>query len=918
MKNGAAYTFLRNLQLDSNRVWQVILFSTILSIPAWSNDQPAVEQLNFQVYFPTSIFDRKDNILSELLFQLPSQFPQFKLNTIGRGIHASLIYLDETNLNELRKIAKLFSQMDRTLLKEYNLDGTYSVLDTENIEIITVGHSQMRFLALRPHREFIEWRTRFFKLLADRAPQLLEKHKAHRNLGDRALDPDGFHISILQYEVGGHSYPITESEAEIAKTKLKTLIQSTIAQYKQAHGGQSPKVEFSLTQNPMIVAEAPRSLALSSETVLGYKQSPGGTPVINPIIRWSMNRPGEDPEIHNRTPIEIKTSDLLDGKIKFSIPNLSSSLNISQYQETPPVQIEELKKLLSPKLRQALEVEIERGNLPPSKMPSLVSTFDPTQNHFFVTSAYHPLLNPRKSFSILSTAEKIRLHSTEEVSSGLALYASSVREDILNPGDYDLLINSLVYVPDQISTQEEIDQYVAHQFAKVVFGQLFEQVKNGQIAITEMRIGSDATLGVPYENPIKALESNPYFSQADLLSNQLPYKGHVFTLEEAILSKDFIKGKVDLKLADGSRAELSLQFLIGYHHRGNNYFFQNEGLKGVGTLMRTAVYDGPESFAIATALARPQEFYRIQRGGLYPYAIRDLVQAAFPDWVTGTNTLTPLETSPIWNSKFLKKFYNFIVLMSRSGNHLEAKLFDEVVQFLKQNGMEIDSNFQLEPLIERLKKSFNHPYLKLVNALKRNVNDLSEYNERKVMFTHDQWQNRIVEIKHSLAEINLLIVNQSIQSSPQFTEALNNFTHLIELAEHESTPEKASLFIIRDEHYDTLVNFEHKLAILEGKIVTKYEPTLTPQDLMLIQTTAAVLPHFYIKYLQDYSVEPDYKIKLTLQLLGINPTPLNVTRMKSASRIWIKLSKSALISQQKDLYNKPGRFSDCSSVLQSQ
>ena len=118
--------------------------------------------------------------LAEVLKVVSERFPHLKLNTVGRGLHSTLLYLDDLTFEEAREFGRFWERLDRETLARYSLLESFRIVDSENIELVVVG-TRSRFIALKPHPEMIRWQMNFWRLVEDLAPKFFERHKAHRN-----------------------------------------------------------------------------------------------------------------------------------------------------------------------------------------------------------------------------------------------------------------------------------------------------------------------------------------------------------------------------------------------------------------------------------------------------------------------------------------------------------------------------------------------------------------------------------------------------------------------------------------------------------------------------------------------------------------------------------------------------------------
>lgn len=893
---------------------------TIASVtPAqWKAGQDNKLAVTLQVAFPTILFDRTENIFSEIFNKIPQNFPGLKLNTIGRGMHSTLAYLEGMKLEGVKEVIRFFESLDRATLERYDLLNEVHVFDAANPEFVVVG-TQSKFLALKPHSEFVQWQMRFYQLLADKAPQLLEKHLSHRNFG-KTIDPNSIHISLIQW---GERYGIglSETEVEALKSKMKALFGAEVQAFEARHG-RLPEVKFSLKTHPVELVLPPRSIQSGSDVVVAIKAEGDGQPTISQVVRWQIDQQGKDSGLDDYGDghgtagafIELRTQDFMSGAEKPYDEILEDKAWIEKPRSFDPEPIESFRQRLRPEIARIFDLGIRM--LSPTKLPAPVLTTDISrQNRFYVTTQTHPRLEPEKGFAALENARGLQLHSTDGVSIGVGLYASSIRKEIKNPGDLDMLVNSVVHVPDSIQSIEEAEAHAVRKFVQVTIGQLRELAKKGKIAFTELRLGSDATMGIPFDDVIAGLEENPYLSEEDIIKGEFKDKtGKVWSLEQLVALGDFMKGKVDLFTEHG-RIDISLQFLAGYEWKGAMYTFQRNGIKGIAPLVRTGMYDGAESSAIAISLSRVFDYYASQKGPIVARAIRDLMKAAFghSKSING-GTPAPVEAEPLWNSKFVKKFYNFLIMLRSSGLGLDDIFFKETKAVFERQATGMPEGFTIAQLVDHLLGAINQDLLKTINTLKRNVNDFREYNERAQHFRPDQWAERLRETASLLEEIEADIDSGLLDVTSEFSASMREFQDLFKKAKRQSTVERSIQYLGRKRLFDPLLRFEDMLTVVDGSIVAKRgsHGELTSFDREFVKALTAHSPHFLVRYLMTRSQDADAKMRWTLRLMGISPiyanphtkVDLSVEMMKSFSSRLESMSKDEIAAAQKKFFSK--------------
>ncbi len=798
----------------------------------WENAKARPLPATLQISFFTTLFDKND-VFSYVFSQVPRHFPDFKLNTIGRELHATLLYLNGLTLDATREFVQFFSTLDSLALEAYGLLDPVQVFDSENIEIIEIGRKS-KFLALKPHRELIEWQRRFYKLLSEKAPHLLNHHQG-------SLDPEQSHISVIQWNI---DQGFSDEKIAKAKAKVKELFQDAIARFKQ-QTGKSPEIKFSLNVQGVELVTAPASIHTPPVSILTFKTDASLRPVTSTVGRWSII----DPLTGFIKVVEFDMDKLRNGDpASYQLSDSSNGVLDTSLIQAPPVEAEVFKANLPDRLKKIFEDSIH--TLSPTQYPAVMG------DTLYFTRYRHQKLDPLKAIPVFKKAHELGLKSTEHASIGLAVYASSVREDILNPSDYDMLLNTLIHVSNSARTIDEAEKIAAEVFVKEVLSQLLVLVRKGVVSIQELRVGSEATMGLPYQNILDALEANPYLTEQDILSGYFKDKtGKVWTIEELVSLGDFIKTKLDYMDGNHHRTNFSLQFVVGFEWQGQIRILNASGLKGIPPLMRTAVYDSAESFAVAAALSRPSTYYSIQKGPVIPKAIRDLQNAAKH---YQENEITVYV-------KLIKKIYNFFILLSQSGLGLEEIFFKEV-----QNRADIPPEYSLLEFMDELVKSINQTPFKVLNELRRNVNDLREYNERGQVFDEAQWQAHRLEMVALIGVLKGLLIQYPTLKNQHLTETLIKFENFLSKTQGLSF-HKASLYLKEKRLHKLFYGFELELLKLEQMFLvhTSTPAALSEKSLAFIQVLLKKSPEIYLDYLAARSQEAGGKLEWTLKYLGL-------------------------------------------------
>jgi hypothetical protein len=806
-----------------------------------------------QVAFPTIMADRNKNPFERLFELIPSHFPNFKLNTLGRNLHSTILYLDGLSVDKAREIIAFMKGANPALLARYNLVGRFKYFDpSQPVEMFITGN-RTRFIAYKPHREFIEWQSRFWAFLKDHYPELLAWHMSHRGLGEELINPEHAHMSLAQYQAEGSVYapgeepsgyagPVLNPQQGAAEAlRMQELLQGIVDDMK-SQGLPLESLYFDTSEQPLELVAPPESIFNPPLPFVTFITKNGRYSASNVGVLKVTTADGQ-----NRRVVEFNINNLVSGQ--GPVTELRDDFVFDWFPESrryPALTEAEFKSRLSPRMQEVMTRSYL--TLSPTKHPAVVT--DTGGKEYFITNMTHPMLKPEKTFSILGSLRPYLPDSNESVSVGSALYASSGREEILNPGDADVLVNSLIHVPSEVDTFEAAERYAVQHFVQHVLGHFLNKCREGSMAFIELRIGSRYTMG-DYnvnEDLVEALMDNPYLSEQDLMRGYWTDRnGRQWTIEQLVALGDFLKGKVDLFNADGTRTELSLQFLSGFSWRGSTHFMQRNGLKGVPPLMRTAVYDDARSFAVASTLARPSDYVGIRRGPLLARAIGDLLKAVYPN--NHFDERPPVLSQPLWSSKTLKKMYNFIVLLQRSNLGLDEYFLTETRRVLEREGRWTEG-YNFKHLKDVLLVAVNQDAIRLLNALKRNVNDLREYNERSHTLRRDQWESRKSEIQDQIRELDELLSSEVVTPGRQFRAAYDAFKATFERADQMSSASRAIRFMRSRARYNELLDFENALVELEDHFNASAfsRAAITEADQLFLQTMVSYSPLFLYRY----------------------------------------------------------------------
>ncbi len=831
-----------------------------------------------QIPFHTSLYKRSSDVLSGLLGRLPDFFPELKLSVIFRGPHITLNYLDNISLFEVVSIASFFRDLTAADLQAYDLGGTIEVFDFENPEFTVIGHTS-RFIALKPSAQFISWAGRLYALFGEKLPWVIKRHLEKTR--ETAIDAERAHLSLLQFGAGIGT-DLSSADIELAIAKLKTVIAEQVRLTK-GRGG-STKLFFSLESTPVELVSAPRSRYEHPLSLAALRINADLTPVSSAVGRFVISNPEDD---RFSVPVEFNTH-----TVKPRLRTDSAGRLQEAAQDYPAMAPGEFESHLSPSVRNVYRRAIR--NLSPTKRPAEVSAGAFPTTKLFVSTLAHPRLSPEKASEPLKLLRALDFGSDGEVSSGGALYASAVRKDVQNPADYDFLVNSVVHVPSSVATLAEAQAFAFRKFSQYLQRKLRNAVAQGKIYISELRMGSPVTMGYEDEGELGAYEANPYLTQDDVLAGAFTDEhGKRWTLEELVATGGFFKGKVDLILRAGDgtvrRQELSLQFFSGFEWREELYTIQRFDLKGVPPLMRTAVFDGADSYALAAALSATADYYSVQKGTLVARAIRDLL-ARFRK-VPGVLT-APVLSEPLWEPKTLKKVANFVQLLESSGLGLGEVFFEETKAILIAEGR-WQAGYTYATLLGSIGKVINQATFGEFNRMKRVINDLREFLERRQTLSHEAWQTRYAELMRSFQVINAGILSGQILVTPKFHTAL---TRLERALTDTGTAALDDIF-----HYD-LLELEREVSVVESMNVINQG--LTEFDRVFMQTMLGYAPHIYYRFLLARSLNSNEFLDWEFKMIGISADPRSRTLMNDLATGMHALTRAEFAQRQWAVFDR--------------
>lgn len=777
-----------------------------------------------EVLFDTTFFDLERSFLAKLLSEIPSKFPEYKLNTVARGLHSTVLYLEDLTLEETFSLISRLKNASPHLIEKYNLNRKVMVVDPQKVDLGLIGVVNV-FLAIKPHAEFIQWQKDFWSYLKEVAPDLVEKHRKHRYLGDKALTDEAIHISLIQWDTDLRG-PMPEHMKTAMVSRMKGLMGEI---NRKAH--YSP-VYFSMADNGLKLVTPPKSILNKPINVASIRINySSNTFETSPIVRWEIETVGGKKRV-----VEFHPSPSSNGIAAQSNNDKFNRSWLQAQQSFEQFPFSDLVLKLPSALRGLATENLLR--IQPSYVPALHDfngMIQPSLENFgdqgfFTTNQTHPFLTPSKAVESFSIIDSLQLRSTGRMNLGAAIYASSVRLDVDNPGDVDMLFNTIIHVPNEIQDFETARRQAVRTLLEDFFTQIDLLIKDEVIHISEYRVGSLATMGYDGMDSLKGLSDNPYLTERNYLERKFTdNKGKTWSLEELLLLEDFSKLKIDV-FKDGKRYELSLQLLIGFNWKGHVYSLQRSALKGVMPLMRTAIYRNAESYAVAILLQKPSALYVTQKNSIViPRTFVDLTKATSRA-DSGVFRLT---------GKFLKKFYNFFMFLENSGLGLDHYFFTQINKMLQKDGKpEVSS---IDDLIAFARKIFNDPFFKHSNHLKRIFNDFTEYNER------GQGMHEI-QVRHRLSELKV-VTDQMVHFLP--AEKLKPFLQFSQKMARMSAGEQVGFFLSPSQRA-YLQELEKQSARLED---FQYENLTSGMNISHFRNFLVYFmnhfPRMYVKYFKD-------------------------------------------------------------------
>ena len=893
---------------------------------AWNQAQITNLHSILQVSFATNLFRRETDLFSEVMNQLPETLPEAKLTSLLWGVRVPLLNLNTLSLSEAKDLAKTFASLTPAELEKYHLLTPTLVFDpTKPLHIdtaLSADGKKYRFI-LRPDPAFVDWVTRFRGMIHDKLPALYAQHFE----GGEARS--GIGIPILDWtDQQGDPLPVENMEA--ARQKVENLFQAAEIHVVGINRGKEKTniepVRFDWSRQPIDLVTPPDKGDAPPTPLFTFKANPT-THTVEPseVSRWiaeGLDTPGELEGVDERfaatakrSVVEMDTSKLLSGSTTpyrdyLDDPSVISESWLPSKKEFKTMGRGAFLRQIPEALRPAYEREwakLKAGTLPaPVRTSKEVGKSEIT---LFVANKSHPKLAEEKGLSLVPLAKRLMLPPDKGISSGIMLYGSSTRAEHLNPSDSDLILNSLVHVPDSVSSYEEARKYAEQSFVKNILGHYVELAKAGAISFSELRLGSDKTMGHQEEaggGPFTSYESNPYLSQEDILRGYYtdPKTQKHWSLEDLTSLGDFSKAKFELysKGPDGknTRQEVSLQFLTGFDWKGQTYFIRKNGLKGApSSLLTTGIYYGAESYGTAAVLSRTVDFYVSQRGPMLARAIGELLQ-------TGYEHSPPnLLSDPVWKTKYIKNFYSYLVLLKRSGLRLDEIFFEQTKKFMEANGT-WDESMTFPKFVDEILKTFNKPESRIIGRIKRVANDFAEFHERNQTMLPAQLQVRLQELmgpEGSFAQFDHLLKERKVTLPGTTLDTLHRFEDACERLEKAQGSSKA---VLLKEIGDSGIFEKSENALLDVDVHFNLDPGasahLSKPVRDIVRTMTALSPHMYSDYLESRLQTSDADLKLTYELMGIRGSPENIATMQKLNRLLEQGKTKELSQAQRSLF----------------
>lgn len=802
-----------------------------------------------QISFPSHLIDKDRNILGHIASVIPKHFPHLKLNTLGRRFHSTLVYLDDLDKNSIYEFFEVLKKLPPEVIQKYELDKTVLLIDPERIEFSVVG-TQSQFLALKPHPEFIAWQMRFWEMLKEHAPNIYKKHQAHRNLGGNATSEHAVHISLFQW---GEKFGLKLSDSEIES--MKKLMRDEITKAHQVH--QFAKLYFNPKNHNIQTVLPAMSLAEPPFVVSAFKVKPSQFK-FSDVYRWRQVQQKEEVSVSE---YDSKTRQESHGKDTL----------MTAFRVYPSFDVQSKEQVLLPQNK--ILWHRVKSQVPESLQPSEMKS---QGMEVYFPSYFNADRDPARAFEVFDKIKNLKFPSNEYIHSGFGLYASSLSRSFMFPGDYDLALNSLVYVPDSIRSYEQARDFATIQFNKYVFGHIKKLIQQGNISLIELRIGSDALMYKEKQSNYSAYLEHPYLSEKEFLEGEFVDKktGKVWTLNDLLKLEDFSKAKIDYFNENGERFEISLQFIYGFHWRGYTYSSKRFGIKVLTPLLRSMAFADLNTYVISAALYRPQMYHSLQKWDFAPSMIHTSYKLATQ--YSRHNYLLNKDRYDInYTSKFIKRLYNQLLILNQSPSHIDKVINETMVN----SGY---GPFDMNRVLDEIRQNLNNIDMHHINMLKRAVNDFAEYSERQqTMRFEDQVKHRVEEIRQGLAKL-MKIIRRYPLSEPLKKEIIYNTRNLQQLVSEiqaAGNTEAAAQKLHLESSMHTLKNSELLLALLESDILSELFDRQTKN---FFQTYVRFAPIVYLKHLISRENPSDYELLWVLKMMNISTTSERLKVLREA------------------------------------
>lgn len=920
-----------------------------------------------QVTIPTSFFHNQVDALAYLMYELGNHFPNQMLPN-HRRYHSTIFHLDDLSIYELAQIKKLLENIPARYIKEFGLNRTVDSFNfDEPLEFRRLGVESV-FLGIKPPKSFVEWQVGWYRLIQhlstdeavpeymrNAAKLIIEKHLSHfrdASLKKKALTEYMPHYSIVQLrrkEIK-EAAPTKKkrrrrlvSEFRIVEAAVRSILEEFRNEWEVAHHGKEYRQTFDLHSNPLQLVMAPRSVREEPTEAVAFKLSENGMLAPSSVVRFfvPVHKPNSQDEHSHTEPVELYGAKLSEEGVDAAIIK-SNSIRDSWAEprrKFPTIPVRDFMEMTGDeRIARIFYDTVKSGALSPTFFPASTPT---ALGDVIVANETIGSLIPDRGVEKLRLAQRL-VKDTSRVTFGFALYASLVNGVFEWSGDADIAVAALVHLPeDKLHTKEERSEYVAKVLEEDFFAPLLNLADQGVITEIEWRASSAFDLGYS-KDPIRGREDAPYFVQNDRIRGYTihPTTKQKIYFSDAIRAKNFIKGKLKVNKPEqlfeegGDKVlgkfrvktsedgpELSLQTIAGSNgltELGHNavFFFQTDAVKGVPPVMRTAVYAGPKDYAVFASLHRPYIAYSVQKGSQTSRSIGELFSAG----------ITAEGFRPKWNAKFVKKSHNLKLFFRQSGSGLDEIVARRTMDLMKRHGLAPEGFNEKHPdvveylltLKNNLRTAFNQPVLKTLSEVRRRVNDIREYNQRKNLMPVDLWIERYELLSKDLHDLKCLLefyeAQELLTNNESFYASMKAFQDTIsmigELPLNQALQELQNL-----KHFRVFRDFETELTVLDGRIASMKIP---PDDLVYVETLIRYLPYMYMEYMQTRKLLSNHDLELELRQMDIEPTLENIEIFRNPQRIY-DMDQSELLKLERKIFglDKKENAPDCDDILSS-